>query len=222
MVEIEIIEYLLELIYPNICGICEQIDKNSLCENCKLELEKDIIGRIDNYDKNASKFFNKHGYIFKYSGQIRKLLIDYKFNNKAYMYKTFSQIIVNNSNIINFIKDYEIIIPIPIHRKRFNNRGYNQSELLAKEICKYLKNTNFRNDILVKIKNNTAQSTLNKAERVLNVKDAYKIKNNNFTKEKRILLIDDIYTTGNTVNECSRVLKEYGAKEIGVLTISKD
>ena len=217
-----IIEFLLELVYPNVCGICEKIDKNSLCENCKLEIEKDIIAKIDNYNKDTSKIFNKHGYIFRYYGHIRKLLIDYKFNNKSYLYKTFVQIILNNSNIINFIKSYDIIIAVPIHRKRFNNRGYNQSELLAKEISKYLKKTNFRNDILIKIKDNTAQSTLTRTERFLNVKDAYKIQNDNFIKEKRILLIDDIYTTGNTVNECSRVLKQCGAKEIGVLTISKD
>ncbi len=222
MIEIEIIEYLLQLIYPNVCGICEQINKNSLCEKCKLELDKKIIGKIHNYTNNVSKIFNKHYYIFKYDGQIRKLLIDYKFNNKAYLYKTFSQIILNNTNIINFIKNYDIIIPVPIHKKRFNTRGYNQSELLAKEISKKLKDVDFRNDVLIKIKDNTAQSTLNKKERILNVKGAYRIKNEKFIKEKTVLLIDDIYTTGNTVNECSKVLMENGAKEIGIFTISKD
>ena len=217
-----VIEFLLELVYPNVCGICGKIDKNSLCENCKLEIEKDIIAKIDNYNNVTSKIFNKHGYIFKYYGEIRKLLINYKFNNKPYLYKTFSQIILDNPNIINFIKYYDIIVAVPIHRKRFNKRGYNQSELLAKEICKNLRNINFRNDILVKIKNNSAQSALNREKRISNVKDAYKVKNEILIKEKTILLIDDIYTTGNTVNECSKVLKESGAKEIGVLTISKD
>lgn len=222
MIKIEIVENLLELIYPNVCGICEEINKNSLCENCKVKIEKDIIAKIDTYEKDNSKFFNKHGYIFKYKGYIRNLLINYKFNNKPYLYKTFSNITVNNKKMMDFIKSYDIITSVPIHKKRFYNRGYNQSELLSKEICKNLKGINFRTDILFKIKNNTAQSTLNKIERTLNVKNVYEIKNANLIKDKKILLIDDIYTTGNTVNECSRILKENGAKEIGIFTISKD
>lgn len=98
-----------------------------MCNSCKLKIEKLITTNIDNYENNHLKFFNKHGYIFRYRGQVRKLLLNYKFNNKVYLYKTFSQIILNNQNILNFIKSYEIIIPIPIHKKRFNSRGYNQS-----------------------------------------------------------------------------------------------
>ena len=63
---------------------------------------------------------------------------------------------------------------------------------------------------------------MTKEERILNVKNIYKVQNNNLIKEKSIILLDDIYTTGNTVNECSRLLKENGAREIGIFTISKD
>jgi len=213
---------LLELIYPNVCGICEEIDKNSLCENCKSGLDTITVAKIDNYENKTDKFFNEHGYIFKYEGQIRKLLIDYKFNNKSYLYKTFASIILSNKKMVNFINNYEIIIPVPIHKKRFNCRGYNQSELLAREISRKLKNIQFLNKLLIKTENNVAQSTLTKEERALNVKDIYKVKNNNLIKEKSIILLDDIYTTGNTVNECSKLLKKNGAREIGILTVSKD
>ncbi len=213
---------MLELIYPNVCGICEEIDKNSLCENCKSGLDTITVAKIDNYENKTDKFFNEHGYIFKYEGQIRKLLIDYKFNNKSYLYKTFASIILSNKKMINFINNYEIIIPVPIHKKRFNCRGYNQSELLAREISRKLKNIQFLNKLLIKTENNVAQSTLTKEERALNVKDIYKVKNNNLIKEKSIILLDDIYTTGNTVNECSKLLKKNGAREIGILTVSKD
>lgn len=213
---------MLELIYPNVCGICEEIDKNSLCENCKSGLDTITVAKIDNYENKTDKFFNEHGYIFKYEGQIRKLLIDYKFNNKSYLYKTFASIILSNKKMINFINNYEIIIPVPIHKKRFNCRGYNQSELLAREISRKLKNIQFLNKLLIKTENNVAQSTLTKEERILNVKNIYKVQNNNLIKEKSIILLDDIYTTGNTVNECSRLLKKNGAREIGIFTISKD
>ena len=193
-----------------------------MCENCKSGLDTITVAKIDNYENKTDKFFNEHGYIFKYEGQIRKLLIDYKFNNKSYLYKTFASIILSNKKMINFINNYEIIIPVPIHKKRFNCRGYNQSELLAREISRKLKNIQFLNKLLIKTENNVAQSTLTKEERALNVKDIYKVKNNNLIKEKSIILLDDIYTTGNTVNECSKLLKKNGAREIGILTVSKD
>lgn len=193
-----------------------------MCENCKTQIDKITISKINNYENKTDKFFNKHGYIFKYEGQIRKLLIDYKFNDKPYLYKTFASIILSNKKIVDFINNYEIIIPVPIHKKRLNRRGYNQSELLAKEISRKLRNIQFLNKLLIKTENNVAQSTLTKEDRVLNVKNIYKVQNSNLIKEKTILLLDDIYTTGNTVNECSRLLKENGAREIGIFTISKD
>ncbi len=193
-----------------------------MCENCKSQIDKITISKINNYENKTDKFFNKHGYIFKYEGQIRKLLIDYKFNDKPYLYKTFASIILSNKKMVDFINNYEIIIPVPIHKKRLNHRGYNQSELLAKEISRKLRNIQFLNKLLIKTENNVAQSTLTKEDRVLNVKNIYKVQNSNLIKEKTILLLDDIYTTGNTVNECSRLLKENGAREIGIFTISKD
>lgn len=129
---------------------------------------------------------------------------------------------MSNKKIVDFINNYEIILPVPIHKKRLNGRGYNQSELLAREISRKLKNIQFFNKLLIKTENNVAQSTLTKEERILNVKNIYKVQNNNLIKEKSIILLDDIYTTGNTVNECSRLLKKNGAREIGIFTISKD
>lgn len=211
---------LLELIYPNVCGICKKINKQSLCENCKKKMECITISKIDNYKNDNTKYFDKHGYLFKYDGQIRKLILDYKFEEKAYLYKTFSKMILDNKIICNFIMEYDMIIPVPINKKRYYERGYNQSELIANEIAKRYKY--IYKDVLIKNKNNITQSTLNKEERIQNVKNVYELKNQSIVKDKNILLIDDIYTTGNTVNECARVLKKGNAHEIGVLTIAKD
>lgn len=178
------------------------------------------ISKIDNYKNDNTKYFDKHGYLFKYDGQIRKLILDYKFEEKAYLYKTFSKMILDNKIICNFIMEYDMIIPVPIHKKRYYERGYNQSELIANEIAKRYKY--IYKDVLIKNKNNITQSTLNKEERIQNVKNVYELKNQSIVKDKNILLIDDIYTTGNTVNECARVLKKGNAHEIGVLTIAKD
>ena len=81
---------------------------------------------------------------------------------------------------------------------------------------------NTYNNILIKKNNNKTQSRLNKNERTENVKDAYKVINIDKIKDKRILIFDDIYTTGSTINECIRVLKIAGIEKIGVLILAKD
>ena len=131
------------------------------------------------------------------------------------------KIIKKNKKICLFLKKYDIIIPVPISKKRKKERGYNQSALLAREIAKQL-NIGYNDTSLIKIKNITPQSSLKKEDRIKNVQNVYSVINNEKIKNKSILLIDDIYTTGSTVNECSKKLIEYGANRIGILTIAKD
>ena len=159
-------------------------------------------------------------YIARYNGDFRKEILEYKFFDKSYMYKTFAKIILNNKKTFELIKKYDIIIPVPIHKKRKNIRGYNQSELIAKEIAKGVQGLEYKT-ILKKIKNNVEQSSLNKMERLENVKNVYEIQNKDIIINKKVILFDDIYTTGNTVNECSRILKENRAKEILVLSLAR-
>ena len=118
-------------------------------------------------------------------------------------------------------KIYDIIIPVPISKKRKKERGYNQSLLIARKISSKEK-IKLGDKVISKVKNNNTQSKLNKEERAENVKNVYKITSNKEIINKNILLIDDIYTTGATLNECSRMLKQAGAKKIDVLTIAKD
>ena len=161
-------------------------------------------------------------YMYKYDGIIRERIIDYKFNEKSYLYKTFSQEIKSFDKIYNVFKNYDMAIPVPIHNKRKLERGYNQTELILKDL--YMGGTCVTKNVNVLIKkiNTKPQSMLDKKERGNNIKNAYAIKNAEKIMDKKILLLDDIYTTGNTVNECSRVLKQNGAKNIDVLVIAKD
>lgn len=210
-------ENILELIYPTVCGFCGKICKEAICKKCEIKLKKyelDVI-RIN------KKYYNESMHLFKYDGEIRKKIIDYKFNNKSYLYKTFSNLILKNKKVCEILKNYDIIIPVPIHKKRMQVRGYNQTELIAKELAKktHLK---FEKEVLIKKKNTDMQSLLTKVKRIQNVKDAFIIKNEEKIYNKRILIFDDIYTTGSTVLECAKALKKAGIKKIGVLTIAKD
>lgn len=206
---------ILELIYPTTCGMCEKICDSYICNKCKLRLNK--LLKL-NTIKYKDKYFDSHTYLFKYEEGIREKILQYKFNEKSYLYKFFSEIIINNCNLKN---NYDIILPVPIHKKRKLKRGYNQSELIAKELAKKF-NIEYYNNILVKEVNNLPQSTLNKTQRIKNVLGIYKITNSQKIENKSILLIDDIYTTGSTVNECAKILKQCGVQKIDVLTLAKD
>ena len=209
-------------IYPQTCGICEKIAQNSLCKKCELELKKQKEVRIIRDGEEIQyKYFNELMYIFKYEGQIRKMILDYKFNEKSYMYLTFVNFLLKNEKIFENIKKYDRIIPVPISRQRLKTRGYNQSLLIAKEIAKQTK-LEFVNNCLFKTKNIIEQSKLNKEDREKNIQGVYKLQNMQLIKNKKILLIDDIYTTGSTVNECSRILRQANPSKIGVLVLARD
>lgn len=244
------------MIYPPVCGFCGKLDKNSLCNKCKIRIEKNALYKIEDYRKTTS-FFDEHLYLFQYIGEIREAILNFKFNEQSYLWKTFiyflknetndellSQMIddkkakskfknkvrynsnflenkKNNKKICIQIKKYDIIMPIPISKKRMKQRGYNQSAVIASNLAKTF-NMDCKNNILVKIKDNPPQSELGQNERSKNVKDVYKLKNEKNIFQKKILLIDDIYTTGSTANECARLLKENFASEVGIFTIAKD
>lgn len=193
-----------------------------MCTDCGKQIEKIALSKLekDNLDAGISEFM----YVFKYDGIVRKLIINYKFNDWAYLYKTFVKIILDNKKICDFIKSYDIIIPVPIHRKRKLLRGYNQTELIAKALVKKLGNITYSTKVLIKTKNNSKQSTLSKIERAKNVLNAYEFNKKEVDKiyNKKILIFDDIYTTGNTVKECAKIINNFNPKSIGIVTIAKD
>ncbi len=218
-----ILEKIINLIYPQVCSICGKLNTKSLCNKCKNKLEKEFEYKTDDYSENSEKNFIEHHYFFKYKDLIRNQLLSYKFQEKPYIYKTISSFLENKQKNFENLKKYDIIIIVPISRKRQKQRGYNQSGLIAKEIAKII-SLKIEKNILYKIKNTAPQSSLNKQQREENVKQVYKAKNIEKIKNKKILIFDDIYTTGNTVNECAKTLIEAGIdrNNIGILTIAKD
>lgn len=212
--------------YPPICGICEKISKDALCPKCNLELKKQAEVNIlqkEEIEENIKKekYFEELMYIFKYEGQVRKLILDYKFNEKSYLYKTFVNFLLKNEKIFENIKKYDKIIPVPISKRRNKERGYNQSMLIAEEIANKT-NLELVNNCLIKTKNIIEQSKLNKEDRQQNIQGVYSLQNERLITNKKILLVDDIYTTGSTVNECCKILQQANPKIIGVLVLAKD
>lgn len=197
--------------------MCGRIEKDGLCSKCERILQRQLISKIDDYTLDNDKNFDKHMYLYQYDGIIRNLILNYKFNQKSYLYQIFVKNLKNNKKACSFLKKYDIIIPVPISKKRLKERGYNQSSLVSNNL-----EIQYDNKTLIKTRNIKPQSTLNKEDRIINVENVYIITNNKNIKGKNILIFDDIYTTGSTVNECSKMLKQAGAKNVGVLTIAKD
>lgn len=211
---------IINILFPPICGICGKINQEGLCNKCKVKLQELEESGIININLE-NKYFQELIYIFKYEGLIRKLILDYKFHEKPYMYISMVAFILKNKTIYEKLQSYDTIIPVPISKKRMKERGYNQSLLIAKKISKDVKIL-LQTNCLFKTKNIIEQSKLNKEQRKENIQNVYKLKNKEILKNKRILLIDDIYTTGSTVNECSKILQQGMPKKIDVLVLAKD
>ena len=215
----KILESALDLIFPPVCGFCGKVNNGYICKEC-LNIVNSLA--VNKQESINNHFFNEYLYIFKYEEIIREKILEFKFESKSYLYRTFAEAILNNKKNIEFIKKYDFLVPVPIHKIRKRKRGYNQSELIARAISNEIKNIKLKTNIIIKEKNIVAQSTLNKKQREANIQNSFKVINSNIIKNNKILLLDDILTTGSTANECSKVLLEAGCKEVGLITIAKD
>jgi len=114
-----------------------------------------------------------------------------------------------------------IIIPVPLNKKRYLDRGFNQSELIAQPFAKHF-NLELAADVVTRRKNTPHQVGLTKKKRQQNIKNAFMVNKPNLIMDKEIILIDDVVTTGSTLEEVAKVLKNSGAKKVWGLTIAKD
>lgn len=208
----KLFKIVLDFLFPPVCCICGKIYKSYLCEECKKEIEKYKI---------KTNIRSERFHLLVYEDLIREKMIAYKFYDNPYLYHFFYEILINDKSACEFLKSYDIIIPVPIHNKRKWKRGYNQSSLIARKISKKL-NIMYEEECLKKIINTAPQSKMNKEARSRNAKDVYIVKNKQKIINKNVLIFDDIYTTGATANECKKILKQNGANKVGIITIAKD
>lgn len=209
---------LFKLLFPtdNLCYCCKDVTpylEGRLCIDCRDMLE--TLHRRFRIDDPA--IGEIYGSVF-YNSFVRNFVHDFKFNNKSYLYEPFAYI-MHRTMILNDMGDFDIIIPVPIHWRKEAIRGYNQSLLLAQELSKragipYDKKT------LVKSRWTREQNRLSKFERESNLRDSFSVKDISKIIGKRILLVDDIFTTGNTMKACARVLMTSGAKSVAGLVFT--
>lgn len=236
----EYTEAFLELIYPSktICYICGgSLDKeakysvcfrcyNALpfipdhcCSKCAIPLRMIEDGPTCEVCKDSKYYFNRALSVVKYEKDIKDLIYKFKYSNHTYLARTMGAMMADKLRQEGIKID--IIIPIPLYKGKEKERGFNQARLLGKYIGRDL-NVPLNIDTLLRIKNTKVMHNLSKSQRQENVRDAFKVVENGVIVNKDILLVDDIFTTGATVNICSKLLMEAGAKSVTVLTFAKD
>lgn len=115
---------------------------------------------------------------------------------------------------------YDSLIPVPLHRRRLQERGFNQAVLLGRQ-CRKVPADKLKPRSLQRVRHTPPQVDLRPAERERNVRGAFQIRHPRDITGKSIVLLDDVYTTGSTVNECARVLKKAGARRVSVITLAR-
>ena len=208
--------------FPNPCVICGEVSgiNKFICRRCK---DKPIyIGRYsvcrtcsEPLDKGLSFcskcLTNKPKYdrmiaCVNYSGGIKRTLTLFKFYDRPDFCDPYALMIYKKLKSLKHT-DFDVIIPIPMTKKRFAERGYNQSELIAKRLSELL-NIPLETNVLVKVKNTERQSRLPMHKREANIRGAFTLYNKERIFHKRVLLVDDIVTTGATMREASRLLSK--------------
>lgn len=154
---------------------------------------------------------------FEYTDDIRKIIIDFKFNNCWGYAPLLADMMKEYLDSYDIWSEFDCIVPVPLHSSRLRERGYNQSELIAEHVADYV-GIDMRTDILERVKATHKQSKLIREERVMNVKDAFECKKD--ISGIKILLFDDICTTGNTLASCASALQNANAEKICALTFA--
>ncbi|MGC8684148.1 MAG: ComF family protein [bacterium] len=157
--------------------------------------------------------------MFKYDGAMIKLIHRFKFGDQVHLAEFFAEQLIKLYNEDFAAQGIHCIIPVPLSEGRLKHRSYNQTQLLAKILSRQLSLPVY-NNVLIKVKETAPQSRLNSAQRYENVKHAYRVVNNHQFKNKNVLLIDDVITTGATTNACTKVLMRAGAKRVYVMAIA--
>ena len=231
---------LTELVYPPACFLCKiplrrSHPENVLCLACRHLLKPNLPPFCIVCSRHLSEpltmtrcrecrhhppHFDFAWGAYQYNNTLKELIHAFKYDGKIYLRHYFFSL------IISFIKDYQLdicqfdyLIPIPLHPTKLRERTYNQSLILSKMIS-YHFNIPLLENHLAKIRYTKNQAEIERKQRWTNIHGAFRIKNSKAVKEKNILLLDDLLTTGATASEGARILKEAGAKKVSVLTLA--
>ncbi len=228
----------LSLIFPTKCPVCSSIIRagNHLCfkcwgdidfitdpscQKCSYPFEFDIgMDSLCGSCIENEHYFDSAISVMRYGDASKRIVHKLKYSDKAHIAKNVARLMY--ARIKKDLNDIDIIVPVPMHRKKIRRRLYNQSALIASHLSGISNIPSIAN-CLIKIRHHAPQTGLRSALRKNNVKNSFSV-NKNYTSHihnKNILLVDDVYTTGATVDECSKVLKQSYSNKVSVITLAR-
>lgn len=224
---------IVNVVYPRRCALCDEAldaKEQGICAVCK---KKTVFikppmcfrcGRpVDKYDEYCvecakEKHFFESGRIALSYRQVGESIYRFKYMNRTEYASFYAETMAHcMSQWLEVVKP-DGLIPVPLHKNRQKKRGYNQSELLARELSKRIQVPVF-NDVILRKKDTIPQKKCDKNQRIINMKKAF-IVGENVVKLEKVVIIDDIFTTGSTIDSMAKELKAAGVKKIYFATIS--
>jgi ComF family protein len=230
---------IINLLYPAVCQVCfkkTDVPSQFICKECFKKIKKRLppfcikCGKQLNGDpaslntcpdcKKDMIYFDRAWSACCYEGILKELVHKFKYKKITCLTKEFTSLVTDFMQRYNAGIDAELIMSIPMHPKRLFKRELNHSDILAKDIARRL-GVPYSNTTLKKIKDTKLQSELKRQERIKNLSKTFSVTNKSMICNKHVLLVDDLFTTGSTANECAKELKEAGAKYVEIITLAR-
>jgi ComF family protein len=223
--EIPFKDLLADLVCPSCLSSFTPVN-SPLCKNCGIVFQSHAADghQCEACIKAPKRFFKARAFGI-YDQSLMALIHGFKYRGKIQLAYPFSIML-----LLTFLRywrqgEVDIIIPVPLHKKRFRKRGFNQAYLLMKAWEKFqgefYQLPRLERDILIRQRWTAPQTGLGRKERIRNIKNAFGVENPDQIRGKRVLLMDDVYTTGATVNECAKTLLSSGTERVDVLTLAR-
>jgi len=214
---------LIDFIFPPVCIVCDNAlikNEDFVCDSClrSLPFNNNYLFDKDISSLPGTVYFSEFHWCIDSCEDILKIIHFFKYFEFKNLKNKLGEFLIDRIKKYGLEKKIDFILPVPLHKKRKKMRGYNQSSLLAEKIISEIPLA-YGEHILKRIVNSKSQTRLTREERAQNVKGIFRVERSDEIKNKNLLLVDDVFTTGATVNECSRVLRENGAKSVTVLTV---
>ena len=229
----------VNLLYPDTCVLCNGdlcFDEDGVCHACKktITVLQEPVCRRCAYElppyvpvpapcpacHSRKMYFKKTHALIRYDDIAKKIFYEIKFRKRRALLNIFDSSIAQKLKKIAFTVNNAIIIPVPLEFYRKHERDFNQSEIIAHKVST-LTGIPYTTRVLKRVKKSTPQSMLRRKERLHNLINAFKVMQSATINHKDIILIDDVFTTGTTVNECAKVLTEAGAQTVTVFTLAR-
>ena len=224
--------YYSEIMAPFICPKCRMdfipIHK-PICPICGLPyLNTDTSDHVCGECITNPKYFSSAKAAGIYDGSLRSAIHTLKYKRKTQLALPLGRLLFDYFRRYWELDQIDLIIPVPLHKTRLRVRGFNQSFLILKKWKQMLSlqkesetPISIENDVLIRTRNTSPQTGINRKNRQSNIRNAFQLRSVDRVKRKNILLIDDVFTTGATLNECAKVLTKHGANCVQALTLAR-